>query len=122
MGKMGVCLVSALIATVFGLSGCSQETPLPSEKKLSDKSPPVSASGEELFKRYCSSCHPNGGNVTDPQRTLFSSTLKRNHITTPDDVVRVMRHPISRMIRFDEGTLSNQDARAIAEYVLTSYK
>jgi len=122
MGNVGVCIVSALFASVLGLSGCSQETPRSPEKTPAVKSPPASASGEELFKRYCSSCHPNGGNVTDPQRTLFPSALKRNHITTPDDVVRVMRQPISRMIRFDETTLSDQDARAIAEYVLTAFK
>ncbi len=123
MGKVGICIASALFVGVLGLSGCSQETTRsPENTPAKVDTPPASASGEELFKRYCSSCHPNGGNVSDPQRTLFSSALKRNHITTPDDIVRVMRHPISRMIRFDEGTLSNQDARAIAEYVLTTFK
>jgi cytochrome c6 len=78
--------------------------------------------GEALFKQYCSSCHPNGGNVSDPERTLYGSVLKKKRITTPDDVVRVMRKPLSRMIRFDAATLPDRDARAIAEYVLKTFR
>jgi cytochrome c6 len=81
-----------------------------------------SGSGEALFKQYCFSCHPDGGNVSDPGRPLYGAVLKRNRITTPEDVVRIMRHPLSRMIRFDVSTLSDKDARAIAEYVLITFK
>jgi cytochrome c6 len=48
--------------------------------------------------------------------------LKKNNITTPDDIVRIMRKPLSRMIRFDASTLSDKDARAIAEYVLKTFR
>jgi len=75
-----------------------------------------------LFKQYCSSCHPDGGNVSDPQRPLYGSALRRNHITKPEDIVRILRNPLSRMIRFDVSTLSDKDARAIAEYVLATFK
>jgi cytochrome c6 len=78
--------------------------------------------GEALFKQYCSSCHPDGGNVSDPERTLRGSVLKKNHVTSADDIIRIMRHPVSRMIRFDVSTLSDRDARAIAEYILTTFK
>ena len=120
---MNVCVL--LLVLVGLMSGCSQES---GQKVVSDsegeKSRKLEAtqSGEVLFKRYCSSCHPDGGNVSDPDRTLFSSVLKRNRLTTPDDIVRIMRHPISRMIRFDADTLSDGEARAIAEYVLTAFK
>jgi cytochrome c6 len=48
--------------------------------------------------------------------------LKKNHIASADDIIRIMRNPISRMIRFDVSTLSDRDARAIAEYILTTFR
>lgn len=78
-------------------------------------------SGEELFKQFCATCHPDGGNASDPQRNLRRATLRANHITRPEDIIRIMRHPISRMITFDQSTISDRDARAIAEYVLSAF-
>jgi cytochrome c6 len=78
--------------------------------------------GESLFKQNCSPCHPEGGNISDPQRSLRGPVLKANRITRPEDIVRIMRHPGSRMIRFDETTITDRDARLIAEYILATFK
>lgn len=78
--------------------------------------------GEALFKQYCSPCHPDGGNVTDQQRTLRGPSLRKHNITTPEAIVNIMRHPGSRMIRFDEATIPDKDALAIAEYILDSFQ
>jgi cytochrome c6 len=122
-------VVSLFVVAAFCLSGCDNKTAQPTRGIQENQSKPSALdtsgetrSGEALFKQYCSSCHPNGGNVSDPERTLFASALKRNHITSADDIIRIVRRPISRMIRFDESTLSDKDARIIAEYVLTSFK
>ncbi len=77
--------------------------------------------GAALFKQYCSPCHPDGGNVSDPERTLHGSALRAHHINRAEDIIRIMRHPISRMIRFDESTISDKDAREIADYVLKTF-
>jgi cytochrome c6 len=106
------------------VAGCSKD-----ETRMPATAPPASAAGsrvsapdgEALFRQYCASCHPDGGNVSDPERTLHGSALKKKHITTPDHVVRVMRRPLSRMIRFDVATLPDRDAQAIAEYVLKTF-
>jgi cytochrome c6 len=121
MARLSVLLVmSAGI-----LAGCSQEeaqkvgvVPAGSAAPAQEKAP----DGKALFRQYCASCHPDGGNVSDPKRTLHGSALKRNKIITPEDIVRVMRNPLSRMIRFDPSTLSDRDARAIAEYILATFK
>ena len=122
-----LCFTVACVAGL--LSGCSQEAPLKSassrvamEVNDGTEPPGMSRSGELLFKQYCSSCHPDGGNVSDPSRSLHRSALKRNHITAPEDIVRIMRKPLSRMIRFDLSTLSDRDARVIAEYILVTFK
>jgi cytochrome c6 len=107
------------------LGGCSKEIPPAKKAPLTPVTvslPGQTHTGEQLFKQYCSSCHPDGGNVSDPERSLRGSVLRKSHITTPDDVVRIMRKPQSRMIRFDAATVPDTEARAIAEYVLKAFK
>jgi cytochrome c6 len=123
----GACSVAAVAVCL--LCGCSREAPRQTE---ASRTAPVqqaapdpqvrTQSGEELFRQFCHNCHPDGGNVSDPKRTLHGSALRRNHITRPEDIVRIMRNPLSRMIRFDAETISDKDARKIAEYVLTTFR
>src|SRR5512137_1027780 len=108
-----VRLPALLLCVSVIVSGCSNdktEKPAPSPIASVPNNKDTVRDGEALFKQYCASCHPNGGNVSDPRRNLHGSALKRNHITTPEDVVRIMRNPQSRMIRFDPSTLSDRDA------------
>jgi cytochrome c6 len=112
------------VAAFCFLGGCSKETP---QKMVSVPQPASSQqgqsqTGETLFRQFCFNCHPDGGNVSDTKRTLHVSVLRKNHITKPEDIVKIMRNPISRMIRFDAETISDKDARTIAEYVLNSFK
>ncbi|RII29037.1 MAG: cytochrome C [Geobacter sp.] len=79
-------------------------------------------SGEELFLRHCSGCHPEGGNSKYPRKSLDRFTLAANGIHTADDIVDVMRHPDQGMTRFDRRTIGDADARKIAGYVLTAFK
>lgn len=121
----GAGFVAAIAICLLG--GCSQEAPrqpeAPRPAPVRQAAAPARVqSGEVLFRQYCHNCHPEGGNVSDPRRPLYGSALRRNHITTPEDIVRVMRNPLSRMIRFDADTVSDEDARKIAEYVLTTFR
>lgn len=79
-------------------------------------------SGEELFMIHCSGCHPDGGNVKYPQKSLDRMTLAANGITVPQQIVHLMRHPGRGMKEFDRGTISDADARKVAEYVLATFR
>lgn len=121
------CSLLLLALPISG--GCRKERPHNSESPqkapaphAAPSSPVRTQTGEELFKQYCAPCHPDGGNVSDPERNLHGYALKANHITRPEDIVRIMRNPISRMIRFDESTISDRDAAVIAEYILATFK
>jgi len=118
-----LCLL--LVVSTGAVTGCSKD------EQLKDSIAPAASApgprepardGEALFRQFCSACHPNGGNVSDPERTLYGSVLRRKHITTPEDIVRIMRNPLSRMLRFDATALPDKDARAIAEYVLKTFR
>ena len=80
------------------------------------------ASGEELFKQHCAACHPDGGNIIKPQKTLHKSALAKDGIKDWKGIVKSMRSPGDGMSKFDAKTISDKDAKAIAEYVLKTFK
>ncbi len=87
-------------------------------------------SGEALFRKNCSACHPDGGNIFNKQKTLSRKDREMNKIYTADDIVRKMRNPgafdfhpsqWSGMKVFDERKLSDTDAKKIAEYIIKAF-
>jgi cytochrome c6 len=101
---------SGLVAFFLGLSG----QPVAGA--------PGPETGRVLFERHCAACHPNGGNTINPLKTLHGQALKANGITKARDIIAKMRHPGPGMIPFDKGTLSDQDAQSIADYILEAFK
>ena len=123
--RWGVVLVSGM--ALFG--GCSKESqqktevPQTAPASAPPQVPPVQArTGEALFKQHCAVCHPDGGNIVKPDHTLHKKDLAEHEITKPEDIVKIMRNPDKGMTRFDETTLPDKDAIAIAQYVLNSFK
>jgi len=80
------------------------------------------ASGEELFKQHCAACHPDGGNIIKPQHTLQKKSLEQHGIKNWQGIVKNMRNPGAGMTTFDKKTVPDKDARAIAEYILKTFK
>lgn len=107
MKKFLALFFSVAAILVFGAVGIAKEA-----KK----------SGEELFKEHCSVCHPDGGNIINPQKTLHKKDRDANNIKKPADIVNKMRNPGPGMTRFDEKTISDKDAKKIAEYILKTFK
>jgi cytochrome c6 len=73
--------------------------------------------GEQLFKEHCSMCHPEGGNIVNPKKTLLKKDLEINNIKTVESAVKIMRTPGPGMTTFDVKSLSDKDARMIADYI-----
>lgn len=106
MKKMMVIAVVALAAMLVGGAASAEEK----EK------------GATLYKKYCEVCHPNGGNIINPQKTLSKKALETRNIKGVKDVVRVMRNPGPGMTRFDEKMIPEKEAKLIAEYMLKQFK
>ncbi|MCL5021973.1 MAG: c-type cytochrome [Nitrospirae bacterium] len=88
-------------------------------------------SGKDLFAQNCSGCHPDGGNILNPRKTLHGKDLEANNIKTPRDIVKKMRNPgpdpthpqdWAGMRMFDEKAISDDDALKIANYILETFK
>ena len=78
--------------------------------------------GRELFRRHCNFCHPGGRNVVRKGKELYREVLIRNGITSPEDIVKKMRHPGPGMPTFSERRIPDDEARAIAEYVWKTFR
>lgn len=79
-------------------------------------------SGESLFKERCAACHPDGGNIINAKKTLKKKDLAANKLTDVKKLVAYMRKPGPGMNPFDAKSLPDTDAKAIAEYVLKTFK
>ena len=77
--------------------------------------------GKPAFLHNCIACHADGGNEVNPEKTFSKADLQRNNIHTPADIVRIMRNPGPGMLKFDAATLSDEDAHAVAEYILATF-
>jgi cytochrome c6 len=85
---------------------------------------PVEAAspGEQAFMQNCAVCHPNGGNIINPDDTLGKKALAAKGIRTPADIVGKMRKPGPGMTPFDEKAIPEGTAKAIADYILNTFK
>jgi cytochrome c6 len=77
--------------------------------------------GEALFKQNCSVCHVNGGNIINPQKPLHKKEREANGVKTSGDIIKKMRNPGPGMTKFDKKTISDKDAKKIAEYILKTF-
>lgn len=77
--------------------------------------------GEQLFIEHCAMCHPDGGNIINPKKTLLQKDLAANNIKTAEDAVKIMRKPGAGMTAFDVKALSDKDARKIADYLFKKF-
>lgn len=107
LAKVGVLVVSmCLVLPAAGLNAA--------EKKDSN--------GAKLFQQKCASCHPDGGNIIKPSMTLHKKDLDAHGVKTAEDIIGKMRNPGPGMTRFDTKTISDKDAKEIAQYILQAYK
>ena len=141
MQKRIIVALAILAFSASGLTGCKKESqekaeapqtapaPAPTTTAPATTAPATPApsetglTGEQLYKQYCAVCHPNGGNTINPKKTLSAKAMaERSKITTPEDIVRVMRNPGPGMNKFDAATISDTDAKKIGEYALATFK
>ncbi|RJQ48966.1 MAG: cytochrome C [Nitrospiraceae bacterium] len=114
MKKVFISVVAVTSVCLFFTIACSSDKPSKPEK--------ATEVGGALFKQHCALCHPDGKNVIRKEKTLYRQDLEVNGIETPEDIIKVLRNPGPGMRKFDENTMSDEDAREIAVYVLDTFK
>lgn len=71
--------------------------------------------GAALFNEKCASCHPNGGNIMNPKATLKG-------IKSAQVVIKKARKGGGGMPVFDSKTISDADLKAVADYIVKTFK
>lgn len=87
----------------------------------------ASKKGEKIdagkaYEKHCSACHPKGGNIINTRKPLDRKSLNASGVKGAKDIVAKMRNPGPGMTRFDEKTIPNREALAIAEYILKTFR
>jgi cytochrome c6 len=78
--------------------------------------------GKKEFEEHCAMCHANGGNTVTPAKTLNKKDREANKVKSAKDIIKLMRKPGPGMTPFDSKAVSDKEARAIAEYILKTFK
>ncbi|XP_057532706.1 cytochrome c6, chloroplastic [Amaranthus tricolor] len=58
--------------------------------------------GAALFRKACIGCHDAGGNIIQPNATLFSKDLQRNEVDTEEELYNITYNGKGRMPGFGE--------------------
>jgi cytochrome c6 len=106
-----------LIVTVAMLSVSMFATPGFSDVKKGEK-----IDGKHEFEDHCASCHPNGKNIVNAKKPLSKASLASHGIRTGKDIVAKMRNPGPGMTKFETKDVPDKVAKAIAGYVLKTFK
>jgi cytochrome c6 len=78
--------------------------------------------GKKEFEEHCAVCHPNGGNVINAAKSLGKKELAASGVKSAKDIIAKMRKPGPGMTAFDKKAVSDKEAKAIAEYILKTFK
>ena len=71
--------------------------------------------GAAIFNEKCASCHPDGGNIVNQNKTLKG-------IKDPKKVIQKARKGGGGMPVFDSKTISDADLKAVAGYIVKTFK
>ena len=77
--------------------------------------------GKKEFEEHCIVCHKDGGNMITPTKTLSKKDRAANGVKSAKDIIKMMRKPGAGMTAFDIKTISDKEAKAIAEYILKTF-
>lgn len=78
--------------------------------------------GKKEFEEHCAVCHPNGGNVINAAKPLGKAALAAGGIKSSKGIIATMRKPGPGMTVFDKKAISDKEAKAIADYILKTFK
>lgn len=78
--------------------------------------------GKKEFEEHCAMCHANGGNTITPAKTLSKKDRVANGVKSAKDIIKLIRKPGAGMTAFDSKTISDKEAKAIAGYIVKTFK
>jgi len=81
----------------------------------------TNVSANDIFDQYCASCHSNGGNIMNPEKTLSQEHLTKNGIDNVGSISALVTTGKAPMPAFGK-QLSDEEVAEVANYVLDQAK
>jgi len=78
--------------------------------------------GKKEFEEHCAVCHPKGGNIINASKPLGKKSLEANGVKSVKDIIAKMRKPGPGMTTFDKKAIPDREAKAIADYIIKTFK
>jgi cytochrome c6 len=78
--------------------------------------------GKKEFEEHCVVCHKDGGNMINQTKTLSKKDRDANGVKNAKDIIKLIRKPGAGMTTFDSKTISDKEAKAIADFILKTFK
>jgi cytochrome c6 len=110
MKKRLIAVVAMLTLGLFATAG------------LADTKKGEKIDGKKEFLEHCVVCHKDGGNIVTPAKTLSKKDRTANGVKSTKDITKLIRKPGPGMTAFDSKTISDKEAKAIADYILKTFK
>ncbi|XP_020081533.1 cytochrome c6, chloroplastic-like [Ananas comosus] len=112
------------ITTKKRITNCNMSPTLFAAESLSQ----TISSGARLFQKACIGCHDMGGNILQPDATLFMKDLQRNGVSTEEGIYNITYYGKGRMPGFGEKCtprgqctfgprLQEEEIKLLAEFV-----
>ena len=71
--------------------------------------------GDTLFKSMCAPCHPDGGNIIKPTKTLKG-------MKSSGRIIKKVRTGGGGMPGFDTKAISDTDVKQLADYIIKTFE
>jgi cytochrome c6 len=110
MKRRAIAAVALMSMTAFGTAG------------FADTKKGAKIDGKKEFEEHCAVCHKDGGNTVNPAKTLARKDREANGVKTAKEIIGKMRKPGPGMTPFDKKTISDKEAKAIADYIIGTFK
>ncbi|MEE9345183.1 MAG: c-type cytochrome [Methylococcales bacterium] len=81
----------------------------------------TNVSANEVFDQYCASCHSNGGNIMNPEKTLSQDHLTKNGTDNIGSISALVTAGKTPMPAFGK-QLSDKEIADVAKYVIDQAK
>lgn len=110
--KMTLVLYTLCLIIIIGLGWYGARIVYGEQMLPTSKNYPI---GEKIFIANCNICHANGGNKISPQNPLRNSDDLQNL----DAFLSLIRHPEKPMPIFTASRISDKDASALYDYIIS---
>jgi|WetSurSiteA1Bulk_404760.scaffolds.fasta_scaffold00233_8 mono/diheme cytochrome c family protein len=111
-----MAIIAIIVALVHGMMGLLSEGVIRTGISQKPAKSEETAYGTKIFRENCVQCHPRGGNLINPAKTLKGS----EKLTDFNTFLSYIRNTKGMMPSFSSGQISDEEAMALYHYIISA--